>query len=142
MIFFKINSEEGLIEVAREILKHINKSNIILLEGDLGSGKTTLCSYLLNEYANIKTVTSPSFGIVNIYSSDNQKIFHYDLYRIKSEEELYGIEFEQSLNDGLVLIEWPEIAKTILDNYKTIKVKIDFLSENSRYIKIHFQRID
>lgn len=136
MIFFKINSEEDLIEVAREILKHINKSNIILLEGDLGSGKTTLCSYLLNEYANIKTVTSPSFGIVNIYSSDNQKIFHYDLYRIKSEEELYGVEFEQSLNDGLVLIEWPEIAKTILDNYKTIKVKIDFLSENSRYIKI------
>jgi tRNA threonylcarbamoyl adenosine modification protein YjeE len=97
------------------------KNIVITLEGDLGSGKTTLTSYLLKTLIlRDINITSPTFNILNQYqTSDGLKINHYDLYRIKHSAELEEIGFYETLFDGLTIIEWPSIAKDYIFKYKS-----------------------
>jgi tRNA threonylcarbamoyladenosine biosynthesis protein TsaE len=133
---FEINKLSDLGDVSEYLISLLSKSNIFLLKADLGSGKTSLCSAFLKKFADIEHITSPTFNILNQYQINDKKIFHYDLYRLKSIDELYEIGFEESLNEGIVLIEWPEIAQKILAGYKSVAIEIETTSENSRKITI------
>ena len=108
---------------------------IICLSGDLGAGKTEFARAFIGVAAGEAVkVTSPTYNIVQIYEAAEEKIYHFDLYRLESAEELYEIGFEEALEGGLCLIEWPEIAEEILKNYEIVKLKIEILDENSRRI--------
>lgn len=92
---------------------------IWLLEGDLGSGKTTLARYLIHYLGGEDEVSSPTFSLVNDYDwvSDGQeyRLYHLDLYRLESVEEVIDIGFEEIIDSGdFVVIEWPEVAEPLL----------------------------
>ena len=112
-------------EIADNILKHISKANILLLEGDLGTGKTTLVKTILKKLGVNSEVTSPTFNLVNEYlSEDGQVFYHFDLYRIRHIGELEEIGFREYLDSGnLCLVEWPEIAEPLIHD-KALKLKI------------------
>jgi tRNA threonylcarbamoyladenosine biosynthesis protein TsaE len=96
------------------ILYH-KMNSIVFLRGELGSGKTTFIQRYMQYHYNIKTVTSPTFGIVNNYSNSDYNIFHYDLYRINDQNELNEFGFYENLDlNTLHLIEWPEIIPSNL----------------------------
>ena len=110
--------KKKLISDYREIFEYIISTNIkiILLEGNLGSGKTTFVKSFCN-YLHVKDkVLSPTFNIINEYDIDgNNKIYHFDLYRLKSKEELIEIDFLDYIDsDNYCLIEWPLICKDII----------------------------
>lgn len=86
---------------------------IILLEGDLGAGKTTFTRFFAESLGITEPVTSPTFSIVKEYH-DPVSFVHMDLYRIDDEEELINIGFEEYLDADYVLIEWPEVARDLL----------------------------
>ena len=113
--------------------------NVITLSGDLGAGKTTLAKYLLKNFdINQEEVTSPTFNILNIYDSKDFQIWHYDLYRLKSSEEVFNLNYEEALEQKLVLIEWPEIIKKYLPRKRIdITIKILDNSEREYNFKIH-----
>ena len=84
--------------------------NILLLKGNLGAGKTTFSKYLVENLGSSDEVSSPTYSIVNEYHTPKGKIFHFDLYRMKSIEETYDIGIEEYLDNAFLnIIEWPEV---------------------------------
>lgn len=124
--------------LAELIAAHTKKQDVILLKGDLGSGKTTFAQFFIKYLTNAKSVQSPTFNIVNLYEGKNFTIWHYDLYRIKKREELYEIGVEESLSNGITLIEWPDIVESIVNNNKIIIYLESGTKINSRMAKIEF----
>ena len=113
------------------------KDKIIIVEGPQGVGKTTFTKYLVEIYGLNDEVCSPTFSLENRYNTKNGLIIHFDLYRIKNEEELDMIGFYDTLKeDATILIEWADkfnIEKYI-KNYKIISFKIH--DSNIRYVTI------
>lgn len=115
--------------VAKQVLEAAT-SKIILFEGDMGVGKTTLIKTLVGLLGSEDLVSSPTFSLVNEYKGINDNIFHFDLYRIDDEEELYNFGIETYIySNDYVFVEWPNLLKPLLqDQFTTINIK---LSENS-----------
>ena len=121
--------------IFRELNLNFGKKTIILLKGQLGSGKTTFVNELLLYTYKFKDANSPTFGIINTYNIKENLIFHYDLYRINNLSELDEIGFYDNLETEAVhFIEWPEIIPLklinanfiisfeILDQYRLISI--------------------
>jgi len=122
-------------KVARLATKAIN-SDIILLSGEVGVGKTTLIKEILRTLKVNDNVNSPTFSIINEYITRDKKIiYHIDLYRIKTIDELHSIGFFEYLDSkNLCFIEWGDIIEEILkvDYNKFLIVK----KQNFRSIKM------
>lgn len=117
MMNFTLNNLEDWEETADAILQNI-KHNILLLEGNLGAGKTTFTQFLLKKLGSSDEVTSPTYALVNEYRTPRGKVFHFDLYRINSVEEIFDIGMDEYLeNSFLCIIEWPEIY---MDELRTL----------------------
>lgn len=105
--------------IARHILNNA-KSNVLLFYGEMGVGKTTLIKEIVKELGVKDITSSPTFSIVNEYEGNNGKIYHFDFYRLESEDEAYDIGLEDYLyTDNLCLIEWPEKIKNLLPDDAT-----------------------
>lgn len=121
--------------VAKLILEHCN-SKTLLFSGDMGTGKTTLITSLVKLLGSNDEVSSPTFSIVNEYRSVNEKIYHFDLFRIDSDEELLNFGFEEYLQDtNWVFIEWPQIATDLFVDHVNF-VEILYSDSDSRLLKL------
>ena len=111
-----LSSEKKTEELANKVSQKLKPGNIIFLYGEMGVGKTTFIRYLINTLQkdnrlNQTEITSPTFNLLNEYQIDKIRIDHYDLFRLKSAQELKNLGlFEDSLNT-ITLIEWPQIIK-------------------------------
>jgi tRNA threonylcarbamoyladenosine biosynthesis protein TsaE len=91
------------------------EEKIMLFSGEMGAGKTTLIKQFCAHLSIEDEVSSPTFSLVNEYESAIGPVYHFDLYRIRSEEELYDIGYEDYFFSGyLCLVEWPEMASGII----------------------------
>ena len=130
------DSEKETLKIGRKLGKKLKNKNIVLIEGDLGAGKTVLARGIVSKFSHAR-VSSPSFAIVNTYSGKNFDIHHLDLYRIKNEDEIYALGGGELIyGDGLKIIEWPQRLKG-LKNY-TVKVCIEKIDENKRRILVNW----
>ena len=86
----------------------LRRGDIVALHGDLGAGKTTLARGILAGLGHEGEVPSPTFAIVQPYEDLSLPVWHVDLYRIEDPAELAGLALEEALEDGALLIEWPE----------------------------------
>ena len=123
-------------QTTKLITREISNFSVVLLRGELGSGKTTIVSSILKELGVTENITSPTFSIVNQYKISGKKINHFDLYRLKSESELDVIGFDEYFDDfSISFIEWPEIAiNRIYENYLDIYIK--FIDDTTREITL------
>jgi len=134
----RVGSLEGLQEIVNTMLSLLEKGySVVLLYGELGSGKTTLVQKLCEALGVEQRVTSPTFSIIQEYTSaEDGIIYHMDLYRLEKREELGQIGFDDYLDSGhLCLIEWPALG---IDAYTMphIRVDIDVENHNIRNFKI------
>lgn len=122
-------------EAAQYILKH-SKSKILLFYGEMGAGKTTLITSLVKALGSEDKVSSPTFSLVNEYSSPANSIFHFDFYRIDDENEALDIGLEEYLNeDAYIFIEWPQkIGGFLEEDFQ--KVEIITKDQNLRMLKL------
>lgn len=114
---FTIHQPEEWKDVVNQIIPNL-QHNILLLRGNLGAGKTTFSQFLLKELGSDDEISSPTYSIVNEYNTPKGKVFHFDLYRLKSVDEAYDFGIEEYLDNAfLSIIEWPEIYKDELESY-------------------------
>ena len=128
---FELNQLE---KASLELKKNINH-NVVLICGEMGAGKTTLIKELLSLMSVVDNVSSPTFSIINEYSTDkNEIIYHMDLYRIEDISELDNIGFFEYLESGKTcLIEWGEMIEELIDSeYNKFTITKD---DNLRIIK-------
>lgn len=124
-------------EVASLILQSHAEARIFTFTGDLGAGKTTLIKALCKVLGVTDHTSSPSFAIVNEYRTGNgAPLYHFDLYRLKAEEELEGIGFDEYMDSGhYCFIEWPELAAERLPS-GTLHVRIEVAGSGVRTIHL------
>ena len=111
-----LSSEKETEELASTFLKKIKPGCFIFLYGEIGVGKTTFIRYLINQFQKlnkleITEVTSPTFNLLNEYQIDDFKINHYDLFRLKSTEEIKNLDLFEDNKNTTTLVEWPQIIK-------------------------------
>ena len=111
-----LSSEKKTKELADKFSKKIKPGNVVFLYGEMGVGKTTFVRYLINQLQKdsklkVTEVTSPTFSLLNEYQINQIKINHYDLFRLKSVEEIKNLDlFNENINT-VTLVEWPQIIK-------------------------------
>lgn len=112
--------------VAAALLKAEGRSKVWLFVGDMGAGKTTLIKEICKQIGVKDAMSSPTFSIINEYeTATSQKVFHFDFYRIKKEEEAIDIGTEDYFYSGnYCFVEWPErVPNLIPDQYTVIKIE-------------------
>lgn len=135
---FIATTTKDLSVIAGKILQKSN-SKIFLLNGELGVGKTTLIKALVKELGSKDDVQSPTFSIINEYKGQKDKpIYHFDFYRVKTEEEVMDMGYEEYFYSGEYnFIEWPEKVPSLLPkNSHQINLCLDF---NRKHRKIIFK---
>ena len=112
----ELSSEKNTEELAAKFLNKIKPGDIIFLYGEIGVGKTTFVRYLVNRFQKenkleITEVTSPTFNLLSEYQINQIKINHYDLFRLKSSEEINNLDLFGDSKNSITLIEWPQMIK-------------------------------
>ena len=134
---FHSKCENDTLNFAKKFASKLNKSDVIVLSGELGSGKTKFTEGILSYFNLENEISSPTFTIVNEYSSNDINIFHFDVYRLEDSSEFYAIGGEEYFDKGICIIEWGEIIEDALPKDY---IKIDFSRnpdiENERILNI------
>lgn len=133
---FEVFNQSSLPEVAKEIIGNLS-SNLVLLRGDMGAGKTTLIKALCQSLGVRDEVSSPTFSLVNEYEgAKREQIFHFDWYRIEDPEEAWAIGWEDYLERGdYLFMEWPEKISTLIPAQFDL-IEIEVVSAERRTIRL------
>ena len=138
---FISKSENDTINFARDFAKKLKKNDIIVLNGELGSGKTKFTQGIL-EYFNLGSeISSPTFTIVNEYKNNDISIYHFDVYRLNDSNDFYDIGGDEYFEKGICIIEWGEIIKNALPS-NTIFIEFKRNEENENYRTITISNLD
>ncbi|AAZ68967.1 tRNA (adenosine(37)-N6)-threonylcarbamoyltransferase complex ATPase subunit type 1 TsaE [Ehrlichia canis] len=134
---FKYNSVDlvFLEKLAHFVALNLKKCDSVSLVGDLGVGKTAFVRFLVNTLIPSEDVSSPTFSIINEYHSSEFIIYHVDLYRINSLSEVYDLGLDCICNNGICIVEWPNLLDSILNFNLRININCS-IRENLRDIEV------
>ena len=130
------NSENDTKAIAKKLAGKLNKGDVIVLSGDLGSGKTKFTEGFLAFWNLEGEISSPTFTIVNEYNTSEFNINHFDVYRLSDIDEFYAMGGMEYFENGISIIEWGEMIEDILPTHIKIVFEKDEENENKRVLKI------
>lgn len=137
MYSFLSKSPEETLNFAKNFAKDLKVGDVIVLLGDLGSGKTKFTEGILSYFGIENEISSPTFTIVNEYNSSPYNIYHFDVYRLKDSSEFYNIGGDEYFDKGICIIEWGDIIEDALpEKYTKITFERDNDNENYRNLII------
>ena len=129
--------EEEIQQAAAQFVSAMGTSTVFAFYGKMGAGKTTFIKAICEEMGVEDVITSPTFAIVNEYRSatSGELIYHFDFYRIKKQEEVYDMGYEDYIESGAVcFMEWPELIEELLPE-DVVKVSIKQQEDGSRIVE-------
>ena len=142
------NNSEQTLKIGNSFAKYIKHGDIIVLTGELGAGKTKFVEGILQYFGLENEISSPTFTIINEYTSNNINIYHFDAYRLEDSDEFYAIGGEEYFEKGICLIEWGELISDVLpndfihitinkdENNENIRIFNFEINDNSKYIDV------
>ena len=147
---FKCNLEEDTKKLASEFAKISKKGDVFAMYGTLGVGKSTFSRFFIQSLCGYIDVPSPTFTLVQMYDTNDFELYHYDMYRLKNQEDAYELGIEDAFYSGVNLIEWPENIEGLLpkscwkiyietqDNARIFIVETTSLEKNERLEMINY----
>ncbi|MBO5377930.1 MAG: tRNA (adenosine(37)-N6)-threonylcarbamoyltransferase complex ATPase subunit type 1 TsaE [Ruminiclostridium sp.] len=138
MMKYTSNSVDETISIAEEFAKQLKIGDTILYTGEMGAGKTHFTKGIAKHFGIERGVSSPTFALVNEYIGNETNVFHFDLFRINSYDDLYAIGFFDYFDrDGILAVEWSENISNLADYLEDVwLVDIEKTGEESREITI------
>jgi tRNA threonylcarbamoyladenosine biosynthesis protein TsaE len=134
---FITHSAEETIELGRKLALSLRPPVLVLMSGDLGSGKTTLSKGIVSGLgaAREEDVTSPTFTLVHLFHN-TFKVYHVDLYRIERSADLESLGLEDALSEpAVILIEWPD-RFSLRTDWPQVKIQLEHMENDNRRIVI------
>tara|TARA_Y100000768_G_C23726532_1_gene562776 strand:- start:97 stop:543 length:447 start_codon:yes stop_codon:yes gene_type:complete len=131
-------------KLVNKLCNKLSSGDVILLQGELGAGKTTLARIIINNLHLIsnkikpKIISSPTYPILITYDLKRYEIYHYDLYRIRSIKELDQLGFFENISKSITIVEWPELLIDLPFNNKHYLINLEIYSDTKRNIKIKY----
>lgn len=132
-------NEQDTINFAKNLAKELKKGDIIVLSGELGSGKTKFTEGILTYFGLENEISSPTFTIVNEYTTNHVPIYHFDVYRLSDTDEFYAMGGEEYFENGICIIEWGEMIEDILPKHYT-KITFSKIDEDINYRKLEIEK--
>lgn len=130
------NSAAETRALGEELAVRLQPGDVVVLEGELGAGKSELARGIAKGLGVKETVTSPSFTILNVYESGRCPLYHFDWYRLESEDELYELGMDEYLGgDGIAVVEWAERCLEAVPE-KVIRISLEVTGEEQRRIRV------
>ena len=127
------NSAEETLKIGKTFAKYLSNGNVVVLTGELGAGKTKFVEGFLENFNLQNEISSPTFNIVNEYINEQNRIYHFDVYRLEDSDEFYEIGGDEYFEKGICLIEWGESIYDVLPkDYIHITIKKNETDENKR----------
>lgn len=136
---YKTVTSDDMENVGKQIARSIKGGDVILLYGELGSGKSTLTKGLAQELGVKEITTSPTFALMNVYKALHpqiKKIVHCDTYRLRDKDDLEDVGITDYLYkpDTVCIIEWPDKVSHLFTEKSNIKVSIEYIDSERRKI--------
>ena len=131
----KLENEAATAALGARIARALKAGDAVLLQGELGAGKTTLARAILRALGVCEHVPSPSFTLVQSYETPGLMVRHFDLYRVANPREIDELGLEEALGEGAVLVEWPERARERMPA-NALEVQLSTTSETAREAKL------
>ncbi len=110
----QVADAEEMAALGAWLATHLRPGDIVLLKGNLGAGKTSFARGVIQALLDGAEVPSPTFTLVQTYSAKDFEIWHFDLYRLQDESEIWELGIEEALESGVCLIEWPQSIAGLL----------------------------
>ncbi|MCD9067325.1 tRNA (adenosine(37)-N6)-threonylcarbamoyltransferase complex ATPase subunit type 1 TsaE [Staphylococcus pasteuri] len=129
-----IKDKDEMKQFANQLVELIEPNDLILLNGDLGAGKTTLTQFIGLAMGVTRTINSPTFNIIKSYKGTNLKLHHMDCYRLEDSEEDLGFD-EYFEDEALTVIEWSQFIKDLLPK-EALVINIKVIDESQRQITL------
>ena len=130
------NSAAETRALGEKLASRLKTGDVVVLEGELGAGKSELARGIARGLGVTETVTSPSFTILNVYESGRCPLYHFDWYRLESEEELYELGMDEYLGgDGIAVVEWAERCPDAVPE-NVLRIRLEVTGGESRRITI------
>ena len=119
--------ETATAELGATLAARLHPGDVVGLQGELGSGKTTLARAILRAAAGDPEliVPSPTFTLVEVYETPRGTFWHFDLYRLEAPEQVFELGWEEALAEGIVLIEWPQRLGELLPKHLSVTLELD-----------------
>lgn len=138
-----VESEKDLGEIAHKISKMFKLGDLVILDGELGTGKTTLIKHICKHLGiNPDRVKSPSFSIHNVYEGRKILINHYDLYRIDSSDDIAYLNIQENMQDSLTFIEWGCRFMDYLADLCRVIIRISYIPQKQGSRKVSISIIE
>ena len=134
-------NEQDTVDFAEKFASSLSIGDIVVLTGELGSGKTKFVQGVLKHFNMEDEISSPTFTIVNEYTSDKTNVYHFDVYRLEDSDEFYAMGGDEYFSKGICLIEWGEMIEDILPK-PYIKIIFSKDEENSDYRKLEILKVE
>ncbi len=129
-------SPDETMDAGYEFAKTLKPGDIVALNGDLGMGKTVFVKGIASYFRVKDYVVSPSYTLLNIYSGETD-IYHFDIYRLETEDDLFNIGYYEYENkNGIVIVEWAEILPEVFDKENVITVTMERDDNERRKIAV------
>ena len=128
------NSAAETRALGEKLASRLKAGDVVVLEGELGAGTSELARGIARGLGVTETVTSPSFTILNVYESGRCPLYHFDWYRLESEEELYELGMDEYLGgDGIAVVEWAERCPDAVPE-NVLRIRLEVTGGESRRI--------